>query len=253
LKGKNMISALSIAVSGLIAQLNKLDTVTNNLANINTTGFKKSRVNIQDQAYLNTSKGQVGLGATVSSIDRTFFQGALSNTSGPLDLVIEGDGFFQVRRPDGSTAYTRDGAFRTDGQGRLVTANGDILQPQINIPLDTTSIQISNNGTVSVMRPGLAAPQVLGQIQVVRFPNPSGLISIGTNLYGQGPNSGIPQTGIAGIGGFGAINQGLLEMSNVDTAEEMVQMMLAQRAYQVNIKSLKSADEMLESVFDILR
>jgi flagellar basal-body rod protein FlgG len=248
-----MISALSIAVSGLAAQLNKLDTVTNNLANINTNGFKKSRVNFQDQAYLNTSKGQVGLGTTVSSIDKIFLQGALTATSGPLDLVIEGDGFFQVARPDGSTAYTRDGAFSVDGQGRLVTANGSILQPQINIPADTKNIQISNNGTVSVVRPGMAAPQVLGQIQTVKFSNPSGLVNIGTNLYIQGPNSGTPQTGIAGIGGFGTINQGLLEMSNVDIAEEMVQMMLAQRAYQVNIKSLKSADEMLESVLDILR
>ncbi len=248
-----MLSSLSIAVSGLAAQLHKIDTITNNLANINTAGFKKSRAGLQDQIYSTTGSGQIGLGTKLASVEKIFFQGALMGTSNPLDLTIQGEGFFQVLRPDGTLAYTRDGSFKNDGQGRLVAADGSILQPQINIPLDATSIQIARDGTVSVTRPGAAAPQVLGQIQLVKFSNPAGLVSLGQNYYAQGASSGMPAAGVAGAGGFATIEQGFLEASNVDMAEEMTQMMLGQRAYEFNLKSIKTADEMLESVFDILR
>lgn len=248
-----MIPALSIAITGLTAQLNKLDTITNNLANINTAGFKKSRALFQEQASIKTGAGAIGLGTSLSSIDKLFFQGPLVTTENPFDLTIEGAGFFAVTRPDGSTAYTRDGSFKIDGLRRIVTAGGAILQPQITIPVDATGIQISTNGTASVTRPGLAAPQVVGQIQLVKFSNPGGLIAIGGNLYTAGANSGMPQSGIAATAGRGAIQQGFLEMSNVDAGEEMVNLMLAQRAFELNIKSIKTSEEMLESVFDILR
>jgi flagellar basal-body rod protein FlgG len=245
-----MIPALSIAITGLSAQINKLDTITNNLANVNTTGFKKSRVLFQEQA---ATKAGIGLGTSVSSIDKLFSQGPLITTENPFDLTIQGDGFFAVTRPDGSTAYTRDGSFKIDGLRRVVTAGGDILQPQITVPVDATSIQIATNGTVSVTRPGMAAPQVIGAIPLVKFSNPGGLLSLGQNLFAEGANSGMPQAGNAGTGGRGVINQGFLEMSNVDIGEEMVNMMLAQRAFEFNLKSIKTSDEMLKSVFDILR
>lgn len=245
-----MIPALSIAITGLNSQLKKLDTITNNLANINTTGFKSSRTLFQDQA---SGKTGTGLGTSVSSIDKLFSQGPLITTENPFDLTIEGDGFFVVTRPDGSTAYTRDGSFRIDGARRIVTANGDILGPGITVPIDATSVQVASDGTVSVTRPGMAGPQVLGTIQLAKFANPEGLVNLGQNLYAASANSGLPQIGAGGTGGRGSVHQGYLEMSNVDIGEEMVNMLLAQRAFEFNLKSIKTADEMLASVLDILR
>lgn len=255
-----MIRALWTAASGMEAQQLNVDVIANNLANVNTVGFKKSRVDFQDVMYQTlrapgspAARGaqvptgiQVGLGTRPVATQKMFAQGDFTQTGNPLDMVIEGQGFFQVQRPDGTIGYTRDGSCKLDSQGRLVTSDGYVLQPELTIPSGAESISIGTDGTVSVTLPGQTQPQEVGQIQIARFINPAGLKSEGRNLFSATAASGDPQTGTPGLNGFGTIAQGFVEMSNVKVVEEMVNMIVAQRAYEINSKSIQTADQMLE-------
>ena len=261
-----MIPALYSASSGMQAQQLNLDTIANNLANVNTTGFKKTRVDFQDLLYqtfrapgLSGSQGniiptgiQVGLGARPVATQRIFSQGDFQQTENPLDLVIEGDGFFQVQRPDGTTGFTRAGAFKKDGTGRLVTSDGSVLTPNIVIPADAKNITIGSDGTVSVAIAGAAAGQTLGTIQIAQFVNPGGLLSVGRNLFVPTAASGAATIGTPGTAGFGTLSQGFLELANVKVVDEMVNMITSQRAYEANSKAIQTADEML-SISNSLR
>ncbi|NPV53847.1 MAG: flagellar basal-body rod protein FlgG [Firmicutes bacterium] len=254
-----MMRALWSAATGMLAKQLNMDVIANNLANLNTVGFKKSRVDFQDIMYQNlrtpgttVAQGamvptgiQVGLGTRPAAIQRVFQQGDFIQTENPLDLVIEGDGFFQVLMPDGSTAYTRDGAFKIDSEGRLVTSDGFPVEPEITIPPEATNITIGTDGTVSVMLAGQDQPEELGKIELARFINPAGLSSIGRNLFRNTAASGDAMIGTPGLEGFGTIAQGFLEMSNVKVVEEMVNMIIAQRAYEVNSKAIQTSDDML--------
>ena len=254
-----MIRALYTSSSGMQAQQLNLDAIANNLANVNTTGFKKTRVDFQDVLYqtFRTPGAAVAQGATVPTgiqvghgtrpvaTQRIFSQGEFQQTENPLDLVIEGDGFFQVLRPDGTSGYTRSGAFKKDGTGRVVTSDGFLLQPAITIPADATSVTVGTDGTVSVTVGGQNSAQQVGAIQVARFVNPAGLLSIGRNLFTSTPASGDAQVGNPGVNGLGTLAQGFLELSNVKVVEEMVAMITGQRAYEANAKAIQTADEML--------
>jgi len=226
---------------------------------VNTTGFKKTRVDFQDLLYqtfrapgLSGTQGtiiptgiQVGLGARPIATQRIFSQGDFQQTENPLDLVIEGDGFFQVQRGDGTTAYTRAGAFKKDGTGRMVTSDGSVLLPNIVIPADAKNITIGSDGTVSVTVAGATAATNLGAVQIAQFVNSSGLLSVGKNLFVSTPASGDATIGTPGTGGFGTITQGFLELANVKVVDEMVNMITSQRAYEANSKAIQTADEML--------
>jgi flagellar basal-body rod protein FlgG len=254
-----MMRALYTSATGMTAQQLNMDVVANNLANVNTSGFKRSRVDFQDLLYQSTreagttvAKGaqvptgtQAGLGVRSSAIQKLYSQGEFQQTDNPLDVVIEGNGFFQVLTPDGGTAYTRDGSFKMDSQGRIVTSDGYPLQPEITVPAEAKSVTIGNDGTVSVTLPNQAQPQELGQIQIARFLNPAGLSSIGRNLATPTASSGEATTGTPGLDGLGTLAQGMIERSNVKVVEEMVNMIVAQRAYEVNSKGIQTADEML--------
>ena len=260
-----MIPALYSASSGMQAQQLNLDTIANNLANVNTTGFKKTRVDFQDLLYqtfrapgLQGTQGtviptgiQVGLGARPIATQRIFSQGDFQQTDNPLDLVVEGDGFFQVQRADGTTAYTRAGAFKKDGTGRMVTSDGAVLTPNIVIPADAKNITIGSDGTVSVSTTG-GATSTLGNIQLANFVNPGGLLSVGKNLFVPTAASGDAVTGTPGQSGFGTLSQGFLELANVKVVDEMVSMITSQRAYEANSKAIQTADEML-SISNALR
>ncbi|MBI5416527.1 flagellar basal-body rod protein FlgG [Candidatus Poribacteria bacterium] len=254
-----MIRALWTAASGMLAQQLNIDTVSNNLSNVNTTGFKRSRVDFQDLLYqtlkpAGTSANaggevptgiQVGHGSRPVATQKIFSQGDFQETENPLDLVIEGDGFFQLIQPDGTTAYTRAGAFKLNGNGQIVNSDGLSLQPEITIPTGTTNISIGTDGTVSILVAGQTAPQQLGTIEVAKFVNPAGLNSIGRNLYLPTTSSGDALTGKPGTQGMGTLAQGFLEMSNVKVVEEMVNLIVSQRAYEINSKAIQTADEML--------
>lgn len=257
-----MMRALWSAATGMYAQQLNLDTITNNVANVNTTAYKQSRAEFQDLFYQIlqapgspvTTGGemylpvgiQLGSGVKPVAVVKMFSPGGFTITTNPLDLAISGDGFFQIMLPDGTTAYTRDGSFKLDGEGRIVTADGFLLNPEITIPDDATSITISSDGIVSVLRPGSPVPEELGQIELARFVNPSGLLSYGKNLYLESAASGNPVVGTPGLSGLGTITQNALEMSNVNVVEEMSRMIIAQRAYEVNSKALQTADDMLQ-------
>lgn len=261
-----MIRSLYTAATGMEAQQLNMDVIANNLANVNTSGFKKSRVDFQDLLYqtLRTAGStqaqgmqvptgiQVGLGTRAAAIQKIFTPGDYQQTGNDLDLIIEGDGFFQVMLPSGELAYTRDGSFKIDGEGRVVTSDGYPVQPEITIPAETKDIAIGADGTISVTAAGQNEPQELGEIQIVKFLNPAGLISEGRNLLVTSAASGEPITGTPGTDGLGTIAQGFVEMSNVKVVEEMVNMIVAQRAYEVNSKSIQSSDEML-SIANSLR
>ncbi len=260
-----MIGALWTAATGMNTQQTSIDVTSNNLANVNTGGFKKSRVNFADLMYRQirqpgtpNAQGaqipvgiEVGHGAKVSATQKIFTEGNIRNTDNPLDLLIEGEGFFQVMKPDGTVAYTKNGSFKQDSTGRVVTADGYPLQPEVVIPEDATSISITSDGTVNI-KTGNTTEQI-GQIQLYSFANPGGLNSLGRNLFQQTVASGDPQTGVPGEQGFGNISQGFLEMSNVKVVEEMVNMISAQRAYDVNSKAIKAADEMLQTANQLRR
>jgi flagellar basal-body rod protein FlgG len=253
-----MIKAMRTAASGMMAQQLNVDNIANNLANVNTSGFKKSKIEFQDVLYQNYRKAgtatavgtqaptglAVGYGTRPASSTREFSPGDLSQTGNPLDLAIDGDGFFQIQRPDGTTAYTRDGSFKVSADGRLVTGDGYFVLPEVTIPQDTTSISVGSDGVVEVMLFGQDTPSQIGQLELARFINPAGLSAIGKNLLIQTSASGAPITNVPAQGGMGSIDQGYLEMSNVSVVDEMVNMIVAQRAYEMNSKAIQTADDM---------
>ncbi len=262
-----MLRALWTAGSGMVAQQANLDVISNNLANVNTTGFKKSRVDFQDLMYQTVRQAgavsgqdnqlptgtQVGLGVRQVATQKIYTPGNFQNTGNSLDMAIEGDGFFQITMPDGTLAYTRDGAFKKDGQGRIVNSEGYMLEPQITIPDNATAISISADGRVTVTIPNQTDQQEIGQIQLVRFINPAGLESIGRNLLRETPASGAPIVSDPGTDGAGTIMYQYLEMANVQVVEEMVNMIVAQRAYEINSKAIQTADSMLEQAASLKR
>ncbi len=262
-----MMRALWSAATGMIAQELQVDTIANNLANVNTAGFKRQRVDFEDLLYETLRRPgapaadgvqlptgiQVGLGTRAAATTRMFDQGTFQETGNPLDLVIEGNGFFQVTLPNGTTGYTRAGNFRLDSEGNLVTVDGYPLEPSIVIPPDAESVAVGEDGTVSVIQAGAIAPSSVGQIQIARFINPAGLVSIGHSMFLESAASGAPAVGTPGLEGLGQIAQGVLEMSNVKVVQEMVQMITAQRAYEANSEAIKIADRMLETANNVRR
>jgi len=262
-----MMRALWSAATGMLAKQLDMDVIANNLANVNSAGFKKSRVDFQDLMYQTirtagstVAQGsrvptgiQVGLGTRAAAIQKVFSQGDFIQTENPFDLVIEGDGFFQVLLPDGSTAYTRTGAFKVDSDGRVVTSDGFVMEPELAVPANAVDISIGTDGTVTIQVAGENTPTELGQIQLARFLNPGGLMSIGRNLYKPTAASGDPAVGTPGLEGIGTIAQKFLEMSNVKVVEEMVNMIIAQRAYEVNSKAIQTSDEMLAAANNLRR
>lgn len=257
-----MIKSLNTAATGMQAQQSNLDVIANNLANVNTTGFKKSRAEFEDLMYhtekepgaatgmnaVSPTGVQTGLGVKTASIQKDFDHGSAVLTKGPLDMQIEGAGFFQVMTPDGQTAYTRDGSFKKDATGRIVDKNGNRLQPEITIPLTARGVEVSPSGEVLILQDGNSTPQQIGQIDLVTFINPSGLSAAGKNLFMQTGASGVPSTTRPGLNGSGFIAQGQLEGSNVNIVDEMVNMISAQRAYETNSKVIQSADQMLQAI-----
>ena len=253
-------AALHVARTGLDAQNEKMRVIANNIANVNTNGFKRDRADFQTLAYeaivnpgapsSDANKYATGLnlgtGVQIMGTSRIDTQGSLQTTGNSLDLAIQGSGFFQVLTPSGTTAYTRDGNFKLTAEGTIVTTEGMPVQPQIQIPDGAQSITIANDGTVSALLQGQQAPTVVGKLQTARFMNPAGLQSMGGNLLTETAASGAPQVGDAGTDGRGLINQGSLESSNVDITEELVDMIETQRAYEVNSKLIKATDEMLQ-------
>ncbi|MEY4551467.1 MAG: flagellar basal-body rod protein FlgG [Pseudomonadota bacterium] len=256
-----MFRSLHIAATGMAAQETQLEGVANNIANANTTGFKRQRIEFQDLLYqtvrgagTRTSEStrsptgiQLGSGVRVAGTSRSFAQGNVLMTNNPLDVAIEGNGFFVVQQADGSPAYTRAGALQKDAQGQLVTAEGYMIDPPVVIPSDAQGVTIGADGTISALISGQAAPAEIGQLTIANFVNPAGLNAQGKNLFTQTAASGEPQVGAPGADGRGALLQGALERANVDVVEEMIGMISAQRAYEVNSKVVTTADEMLRS------
>jgi flagellar basal-body rod protein FlgG len=255
-----MIRALWTAGTGMVAQQFNIDTIANNLANANTIGYKKVRAEFQDLMYQtlraagnSVTQGvqsptgmQVGHGARLAGTAKIFTQGDLQSTDNALDLAIQGDGFFQIQLADGSVGYTRSGAFQTDADGRLVNVDGYIVQPEITIPDGATEITVGTDGTISAILSGEEESTELGQIQLARFINPAGLISIGSGLYKASGSSGAPSVVTPGTEGVGTIAGTFLEMSNVKVIEEMINLITVQRAYDVNSKVIQASDEMLQ-------
>lgn len=262
-----MMRSLWTAASGMTGQQFNIDTISNNLANVNTAGFKRSRVDFQDLLYQTVrfagtpvTEGaqiptgiQMGHGTRAVSTQKIFSPGSVKQTDNPLDVAIEGEGFFQVMLPDGRTAYTRDGAFKKDSEGRLVTSDGFFIQPEIVIPADALEVTIGNDGTVTAMLPGESQPQEVGQLELVRFVNPAGLESFGSNLYLATAAAGQPIIGQPGLDGFGSLRAGYIEMSNVQVVEEMVNLIVAQRAYESNSKAIQASDDMLQTANNLRR
>ena len=251
-----MIRALWTAASGMGSQQLAVDTIAHNLSNVNTAGFRRSRVEMQDLKYTQVipagsgpmpSQLLVGHGVKPASTQRSLRMGSLQPTGGELDLAIEGQGFFQVRLPSGALAYTRDGSFKLNKDGELVTGSGYRLVVSGNgkIPAGATEVSISPDGRITALAPGTSTPVEVGQVILADFPNPGGLESLGDNLFGVTEATGEVTTGAPGTGGSGRLIQGYLEMSNVEVVQEMVDLIMAQRAYELNSRALKSADEML--------
>jgi flagellar basal-body rod protein FlgG len=253
-----MDASMWVAKTGLDAQQTRMNVISNNLANVNTTGFKRDRAVFEDMLYQNVKQagGQtdansqaptglmLGTGVRIVATEKLHSQGNMVTTQSPLDLAISGDGYFQIAKGDGSLAYTRDGGFKISATGQLVTSSGALLQPAITIPNTASSVTIGRDGTVSIELTTGGA-QVLGQIQIARFVNPSGLQSLGQNLMKDTPASGAPQVLAPGVGGAGSLMQGTLEASNVNVVEEMVNMIETQRAYEINSKAISAVDGML--------
>lgn len=257
-----MIKSLTTAATGMQAQQTNMDVIANNLANVSTSGFKKSRAEFEDLMYqtvkepgavsglnsISPTGVQTGLGVRTSAIQKDFEVGAGKITKNALDLQIEGPGFFPLQLPDGQIGYTRDGQFKKDPQGRIVDKNGNALQPEIVIPPNAAGIDISGNGTVSATIGNSMVPQVIGQIQLVNFVNPAGLKAMGKNVFMPSGSSGLPVQGQPGLNGLGELAQGQVEASNVNIVDEMVNMITAQRAYETNSKVIQASDQMLQSV-----
>jgi len=262
-----MMRSLWTAATGMAAQSLNVDVISNNISNVNTTGFKRGRANFQDLMYQQIkSPGseasaagtqvptgiQIGLGVKATSVSSIFSEGSFQQTDNPLDLTIQGRGFFQVQLPNGDTAYTRDGKFSIDSQGQLVTQNGDPVLPSITIPTDAQSIHIAADGTISAIQAG-GIQTVLGQIQIADFINPAGLTHMGSSLFQVSNASGEAVVGNPSENGLGSIGQGMLEMSNVSMVEEMVNLIAGQRAYEMNSKAIQAADQMLQTANNIRR
>lgn len=257
-----MIKSLTTAATGMQAQQTNMDVIANNLANVSTTGFKKSRAEFEDLMYqtqkepgaasglnaISPTGVQVGLGVRTSSIQKDFDIGAAKVTKNPLDIQVEGAGFFPIQLSDGQIGYTRDGSFKKDPSGRIVDRNGNALQPEIIIPPNASSIDISPNGQVSVTVGNNTNPQNIGQIELVNFVNPAGLRSMGKNVFMPTGASGLPQQGQPGQNGMGELAQGQIESSNVNIVDEMVNMITAQRAYETNSKVIQASDQMLQNM-----
>lgn len=257
-----MNPALWIAKTGLDAQQTNMNVIANNLANVNTTGFKRGRASFESLLYQNVRQpgGQstqntqlpsglmLGTGVRVGSTEKLFTQGNIIQTGNNLDMAVQGQGFFQVLMPDGSTAYTRDGSFQLDRNGQIVTSNGYPLQPAITVPPNTQSITIGSDGTVTATVPGSSTPTQIGTVQLSNFINPAGLQPIGQNLFEQTAASGSAQTSTPGLNGLGTLQQGALETSNVNTAESLVNMIETQRAYEINSKAIATVNQMLQYV-----
>jgi flagellar basal-body rod protein FlgG len=255
-----MIRSLWTAKTGLEAQQFNVDVISNNLANVSTNGFKRQQPVFQDLLYQTLRQPgaqssqttqyptglQVGTGVTPAATARIFTQGNLQQTGGSLDIAINGRGFFQILLPDGTTAYTRDGGFQLDSQGQVVTALGFPLQPAITIPADALTITIGGDGTVSVTQPGSASPTQIGNIQLADFINPGGLQAVGNNQYLETASSGPPTVGDPSTNGLGVLNQGYVETSNVSVTEELVDLITAQRAFEINSRAVQTSDEMLQ-------
>jgi len=257
-----MLPALWVAKTGLSAQDTNLTTISNNLANVSTTGFKRDRAEFQDLLYqIKRQPGaqstqdselpsglQLGTGVRIVGTQKNFIAGSLQTTEQPLDMAIDGRGFFQILQPDGTTSYTRDGTFHLDSNGQIVNASGFALEPAIVIPNNAQSFTVGTDGTVSITVPGNPAAQVIGNLQTADFINPAGLQAVGNNLFLETAASGAPQIGTPGLNGFGTTLQNTLEGSNVSTVEEMVNMITTQRAYEMNSKVISTADQMLSFV-----
>jgi flagellar basal-body rod protein FlgG len=255
-----MVRSLYTAATGMSAQQKNIDNTANNLANVNTAGFKKGRILFEDLMYqelkaagsltaagINHPTGiQQGMGVNVIAIEKIHSQGNYQYTENPLDITIQGDGFFQITLPDGSTGYTRAGSFKIDADGNIVTPQGYYLFPNINVPENALFLSVSHDGIFAVTLPGDIEETELGQIEIARFINPSGLKTIGENLYIETGASGAPQTSIPNEDGFGSLRQFYLEMSNVNVVDEMVNMIVAQRAYEMDAKAIQTSDEMLQ-------
>jgi flagellar basal-body rod protein FlgG len=257
-----MIRSLWIAKTGMEAQQTQMDVISNNLANVSTNGFKRSRAVFEDLLYQNIRQPgaqssqltqipsglQIGTGVRPIAAERIHTQGNLQQTNNQLDVAIQGAGFFQVLLPDGTTGYTRDGSFQTDNQGQLVTSNGFPVQPSITIPANATSITIGQDGVVSVTQPGTATAVQVGSIQLATFIIPAGLESMGQNLYQETGSSGPPLANVPGTNGTGTVSQGFVETSNVNVVEELVNMIQTQRAYEMNSKAVTASDQMLQKL-----
>lgn len=260
-----MMRSLYTAATGMDAQQTKMDTIANNLANANTTGFKRTRADFEDllsetirSPQAATPQGgaaptplQVGLGVRTSGTTRSFSQGDFVETGNPMDIAIEGGGFFRVTRPNGEYAYTRAGNFKVDAEGRLVTQRGELVEPRIQVPQNATSVTVSPDGQVTAAIPNETRPQELGQLELSTFVNPAGLEAIGGNLYVETISSGTPSFTRPGENGTGTITQGFLESSNVKAVEEMVAMISTQRSYELNSKVIQTADQMLQRLTNV--
>ena len=260
--------ALNTAATGMMAMELNVQVISNNLANMTTTGYKRQRAEFQDLLYdhvsrigtQTSSQGNIlpvgidlGSGVKAVGTPRLMTQGTLSQTGGTLDVAIRGDGFFKIQMPDGTFSYTRDGSFQMDAQGRIVTAQGNLVMPGITIPQNATGLTINAQGQVSVIPQGATAPQILGQLTLTRFINQAGLLPIGDNLYTETPASGTPQDGLPNTDGAGDLLQGSLEQSNVDSVTEITNLIAAQRAYEMNSKVITAADQMLQSTANLMR
>ncbi|MEM1174626.1 MAG: flagellar basal-body rod protein FlgG [Pseudomonadota bacterium] len=257
-----MTQSLWIAKTGLDAQQTRMSVVANNLANVNTTGFKQGRASFEDLLYQNVRQAganntqdttlpsgvTIGTGVRVVSTEKMFTQGAVLTTNNALDIMVNGRGFFEIQRPDGTPAYTRDGSFQLDAQGQLVTSSGYLLAGGVTIPADAQSISIGADGTVSVSQAGQAQPSTVGNINISDFPNPGGLQAIGENLFIETASSGTATSGTPGNAGLGTLQAGALEGSNVNTVSELVSMIETQRAYEMNSKAISTSDQMMQYV-----
>jgi flagellar basal-body rod protein FlgG len=257
-----MLKSLNTASTGMAAQQENMDVIANNIANVNTTGFKRSRAEFEDLMYQTqkepgTATGlnaysangvQTGLGVRTASVQKDFEVGNAVSTNNVLDLQIEGAGFFQLLTPDGQVAYTRDGSFKKDPTGKIVDKNGNALQPEITLPVNVSGIEITPTGEVRVMTGQMDPPQTVGQLDIVNFVNPAGLKALGKNVFIQTPSSGQALQTRPGLNGTGYLAQGQLEASNVNIVDEMVNMIRAQRAYETNSKVIQASDQMLQSI-----
>jgi flagellar basal-body rod protein FlgG len=257
-----MINSLWISKTGMEAQQTQLDIIANNLANTSTNGFKKAHAVFEDLMYQNLRQAgtstseqsvlptglQVGLGVRTVATSRSFAQGNLQQSGNNMDVAIQGNGFFQVTMPDGTTGYTRDGSFQLDSQGRMVTSNGLVVQGGITVPANATNVAVAVNGTVTAAIPGTTAPQTIGTITLASFVNPAGLEPKGQNIYAESAASGQPNAGTAGTNGLGTIMQGFVETSNVNVVQELVSMIQTQRAYEMNSKAIQTSDQMLQKL-----